>query len=1105
MIKRVIFLAILFAYLAPFSFGQSTMTGLVISKEEQTPIPGVTVLAKDVSGIGTVTDIDGKFELKLPENVKFLIFNFIGMKTQIVDISGQSNIQVVMESDALQLDEMVVTALGIPREKKALGYTVQDIKSEDLANSSNASMVNALAGRVAGLRVTSSSGTVGSSSFIEIRGSNSILGNNRPLFVVDGVPVLSSGSSSGSGDGGGVASSDRMIDFNMDDIESISTLKGGAATALYGLKAANGVILITTKKGKKNQLKVDFSSSYSFEKVSQLPKLQNRYGQGLNGNYYRPNFDDANQGSLRNYSWGPRLDTCSYTTDPMASFEIDMEDYIQNWDANGLLVGESNPYANGKPARTYNPYDIFQTGTSASNSFSISGGGEKSTYYVSVANLQSEGVVPNNTFDRTNISFNTDYELSKKFKVGYSMTFSKTKGNFKQQGSNNSGLMLGLLRTPATFDNSMGYQFDNYTQRSFTNGEVFDNPYWIVTNINNTEKNTRSLMNFNASYQIAENFSILYRAGMDFIYQNTKDYFARYSNEYKSGSITSSIGSSYVFNQDVILNFQKTVKNFNFTVLAGSNLYDEKADANFALASDLQIPGWQNIGSGSERRGLESSAQKRTAAFFGDLGISYKSILFMNATAREEWSTTLPKDNNKFFYPSISFGFVFTELEKFNKISWLPYGKLRTSYAITANDASPYFLYQTYSISAVGDGWTNGVEFPFSGTSGYTYSNVLTTDSLKPEKAKSFEIGAEFKILNNRLGIDIAWFKTRNEDQLIPVPITSTTGYTRKFTNAGTLETKGIELLITVVPIKQKNFQWEFVLNFGNPKTTVIKLADDLPDVFLGGFSGSDIRAVEGKEYRTIYGKDWLKDENGNRIISDEPNSGSTKTQGYPIQDATKDVALSNVSPNYVLGITNSITLGSFTISALLEIRKGNKLWNGTRGAMDYYGTHEETENRDTQYDAEGNVFPSSNSAYVFEGLSGHLNDYGQLVHFDKNGKEVEGPGDLNTTVVAKDIDWYRYGNGNVFLGPASPYIEDASWVRLRELSVSYSLNTAKLKIKIFQALSIYFTGKNLWLKTKYSGIDPESNLYGNSNAQGLDYFNMPGTKSFTLGLKASF
>ena len=1082
--------------------------------ENEGPIPGVSVIVKGTT-VGTVTDNNGKYVITVPFQVNTLVFSYIGMKTVEVDISGRSTIDVTLEADLLGLEEVVVTALGIKRESRALGYSVQKVGSPQIANSNNTNIINSLGGKVAGVRVTSSSGAAGASTFLEIRGSTSLTGNNQPLFVIDGLPVWTGG---GDGGTGGVAYSDRAIDLNPDDIESLSILRGGAATALYGLRASNGVILISTKKGSANtKMKVDLHTSVSIEKISKTQAVQNKYAQGSSGGYvsflewaYEQPFNHvaspADGQPYRNVSWGARVDTCSYTTDPSWTapdanfFEyLPMDEYLAKWDENGRIVSAADPKANGKPVRVYDPYDFFQTGTTYNNSLSVTGGNETATYFLSISNNMQSGIVPNNTFGRTTVKLSGDSKLTKKLSSSASITYMNTNGDRIQQGSNSSGVMLGLLRTPPTFNNAAGYKFPDGTQRNYRGGGGFDNPYWTVNEIMYHDDVNRIIGYLAFVYEPTAWLSFSYKLGTDMLTYGNKQYFAKNSSRFPAGFVSVFRDLEQDINSDLLMSVRKELGNsFLMTFTAGNNLYHSYANGSKGDANGIEIPGFYNLINSSSVIPYEFSYKKRTAAFFGDLGFSYKDMVYVNATGRQEWSTTLPANANSFFYPSISGSFIFTELPFLKDNPVLSFGKVRTSYAIVANDAAPYHTTTSYYQASGTDGWSRGIFFPFLEMSGFTLSHEMGNDMLRPEKMKSFEVGTDIRLFSNRISIDLSYFHNKNSDLLLSVPVTHSTGFSTRYTNAGTMETRGVEIMVNAEAVKSNMFRWDIGLTFSNPRTMVTALAPEVENIMIGGFDAARLYAVVGEPYRVLYGYKYLRDpESGKIIINDEAylddnNVYGPGVYGYPATDPEIG-NLGTVQPDWIMGITNSFSFKGFTLSGLIDIKHGGKMFNGSNGTMVYFGTSAQTLNREVPY--------------IHEGLLGHLNSENEIVHYAADGEtELPGPGDPNTISKPDDENYcYWNGTGSMFNGPIEPFVESSEYIRLREVTLSYTFNAVKLKSVHIRSLEAYFTGRNLWLRTPFSGIDPETNLFGASNIQGYEYFNMPGTRAFTFGARIGF
>ena len=1113
---------------------QITISGTITNSEDGSGVPGASIIVKGTT-IGTITSADGKYSLKVPEDAQALIVSFIGMKTTEVAIAGKTTINIVLEPDVLGLDEVVVTAIGISKEKKALGYSVEDVGSEEIVRSGNTNVINSLSGKVAGVKINSSAGTAGAASYIEIRGAASISNDNRPLFVIDGIPIDGTGGDFqdlvyqsyeyGTGTFGGVAVNDRIGDINPDDIESITVLKGGAATALYGIQAGNGAIVITTKKGEKaapgKVVNVSIHSNISISQISQMPELQTTYAQGVSqdicdemaGWFGETDIitpigepDGGYYGFEKQVSFGPNISELSYTTDPnyvpgdiyWNGGTTSMEEYIRDWNPNGRIVFANDPLANGKSVKTYNPYDYFQKGISKKNSIAVSGGSNNTTYYFSYSNADEEGVVPNNTFNKNTAKLSGKTVIAEKWTASSDMTYLNTNANYIQQGSNISGVMLGLLRTAPTFDNSNGYQLDDFSQRNYRGGGGYDNPYWTSNNISFGELVNRFMGNTNINYQPVEWLRLTYRIGTDWYLRTYKDYFEIGSNNFPNGLLRKYHLNQQNISSDLMANINKDINDdINLNLLVGNNMYQRQLSITRADANGLSMYNWNNLANTSDLFATEVNEKYRTAAYYGDLGISYKDLVFINVTGRGEWATTLSKDENFFFFPSFNGSFILTELSPLKDNPVLSFAKLRGSYAIVANIPDAYSTKVSWLVATPGDGWTQGLQYPLLDYPGFTYGNTIPDAKISPELTNTIEFGTDIRLYNNRLGFDVSYFKNVSDGgNLISAPISASSGHDKIYGNLASIETKGLEILATVIPVKQKDgLTWEITGTFSNPKTTVTKLAEGVDNVELNvGFVDPQVRAMVDERYRTLYGTRWLRDEQGNVIINAVPNPGLYRTEGlgYPIQDAESGI-LGVVEPDWTLGINNSLSFKGITLSALLEIKRGGQMWNGTKGALYYFGTHADTEDRETATD-------------VVEGVYGRFDaETSEIVYTDADGNDLaDGAAPIkNTKEIKLDENWYFWeGPGSGFTGPCEPFIEDTDWTRLRELQLSYRIPQKILANTFIKGLEIYYLGTNLYLKTPYTGIDPETSLFGNSNAQGIDYFNMPGTKSHSFGLR---
>jgi len=1059
-------LTLILALLVQISFAQEkTVTGKV--SDASGPLPGVTVIVKGTN-TGTQTDFDGNYSINAATGA-VLQYSYLGMQNIDKTVGTSNVINVVMTESAQALEEVVVTAVGISRNEKELGYNVQSVAAEDINTRPNADIVNSLAGATSGVQIVSSAGDAGASTFITIRGSASITGNNQPLFIVNGMPIISGGGGSGVD---GVNTSSRSIDINPDDIESLSVLKGGAATALYGVRAANGAIIITTKSGKNlSSKKIEFHTSYGIDEVSQLPGMQNTYAQGNNGVWI---------GGFQR-SWGPKI----------ADLEFDGSDY--KWDPNGKLVPKGT--GNGNPAIAYDPYEYFQSGTVTNNRLSISNGSDAGSFFFSISNLDQEGVVPNNQYGRTTVRLNATTKVSDNISFGADLAYTNSRAIQIQKGSNVSGVMLGLLRTPPTFDNSAGYEFPDGTQRNYRNGGGYDNPYWVSNNIAFDEDVNRFTGSANFNIKFSDFFNISYNGGLDWYNRRYIDQFKINSRGFPSGYLGEYMYYTGIFNSDLLFNFQKDItEDLNAKLSIGNNFYSTFGKSLYGDADGLEIPDFYQLSNTSTNTTSSGESQFRTMAVFADLQLGYKNMLFLGLTGRNDWSTTMPENNDSAFYPSVSLGFVFTELEAFDDIDFLSFGKLRASGARTANIAGPYNTSSYFYGAGTGDGWTNGVNFPYNGETGFQVGTGLGNPDLKHETQDSWEVGADLRLFQNQLGIDFTYFENKNSDLLMSVPIASSTGFSSVFLNAASMESKGIEISINATPVKTENFKWDVTANYTQFTNIVTGLAEGVDNVFLGGFTVPQVRAVVGQEYRSIFGNDWYRDANGRVLINDDPTD--SYRDGYPMpNDAQGMVPIGDFNADWTANITNTVAYKNFTLSALIDIKQGGMMYNGTAFAMNYMGTSKRTENREVYYTPEGTIdfdLTPAENIVVMDGVYGHVDAAGNGV---SSGVE-------NVTPVVQDEDWFEGNGSNFGGGPSVGAMEPADWVRLRNITLSYDIPKFSEVVKEAQ---IYFTGKNLWISTPYTGVDPETNLGGATNGQGMDYFNNPGTKSYLLGLKVTF
>jgi len=1068
--KKVLLFGLSMIMATTISFAQDrTVSGNVTSSEDGSTLPGVNVVVKGTTN-GGVTDIDGNYKITVPEDGGTLVFSFIGLETQEVEIGARSVIDLQMESDIQQLGEVVVTAVGIEQNKRTLGYSVQNVDADEIVNARETNIVNALNSKVAGVSVVSSSGSPGASANIRIRGNTSINGSNSPLFVVDGVPIDNSSGGAGNGTAG-VDNSNRAIDINSADVESLTVLKGAAATALYGIRAANGAIIITTKKGKAGKAKVSFSSSFTVSEVNKLPSFQTSYAQG------RPVGGAATwrgPDTFEGFSWGPAI----------SSLEYDGSDY--DYDVNGRLVPKGT--GNGVAARGYdNVNNFFVNGKTWDNNLSVSGGNDKSTYYLSVGNLTSSGIVPNSDWGRTTIKVTADTKITDKLKTGVSATISNSGGVRLQRGSNISGLALGLFRTTPSFDAGNGkigqeaaddpssYQLPDGTQRGYRAG-IYDSPYWTVNKNQTNDNVNRVIGNISLSYEITNWLTASYKIGMDHYTDKTKGFADINSASFKTGQINNIDINSTDINSDFLLIFNKEVSSdLSISAILGHNFYQYNYYRNNSQGTDLSIPGMENMSNASTVTSTEAWRRKKINGVYGDIKFDFRNYLFLNLTGRNDWSSSLPDESNSFFYPAVALGFDFTEAFGIANGNILSYGKLRGSWGQVGNDAPIYVTSSYYNSASVGgDGFIDGIGFPAFGINAFERSNTLGNNELKAETTTTLELGAEFKFFGNRLGVDYTYYTKTTKDQIINVNISNTTGFGGLIQNAGLIENKGHEIMLYARPVEVGDFSWDININFTQYTSIVKELAPGIDRIFLAGFTSASSNVIAGEPYGVLYGDSYQRNGAGKLVIGSD---------GWPLVDPNGDRVLGDPTPDWISGVRNTFTYKGFSLSGLLDIRQGGDIWNGTNGIINYFGVSQTTAD-------DRNI-----RGYVFDGVladgSGAPTDVANNIPVDF-ANPANGLGGNK---------WVKYGFG----GLVEENIQDGSWVRLREVTLSYQFPASLLSKAKIQNASLSLTGRNLWLQTKYTGIDPETNLTGASNGIGLDYFNMPNTRSYGAALRVAF
>lgn len=1035
-----------------------TVTGRVTSTEDGSPIPGVNVLLKGTS-TGTATDSEGNYSLSVPATGGALVFSFIGLEAKEIAIGDRAVVDVSLALDVTQLSEVVVTALGVERESKTLGFSVEKVSNEELTVGRTTNVVNALAGKVAGVRVAGSNGMTGSSSAIFIRGFTTFTGSNQPLFVVDGIPIDNSGG--GMALQTGVSNSNRAIDINQDDIESLSILKGPAAAVLYGSRAAGGAIIITTKKGKGTAGKrttVSYTGSYNVTEPNRLPDYQNEYARGTSltgagvpqAPVYQPTADQSN--------WGPiiagQLVASEYTAADQALFGL--------------------PAQNTLTAYPNNVEDMFDTGYNTQHNVAFSGGSEKASFYFSYNNLRDKGFMAGNFLERNSFRFNGSNQFTSKFNMGVNVSYINSQSERSQTGNQLSNPLFRGWFLPRDYDlKNSPFERPDGSQVYFNANT--DHPYWTLKhNLYNDEIN-RIMGNVNFGYDFTDWLSVNYKIGTDAYTMRRQTYDAIGARGQANHGVqgVGAVGERTTMNQEtssyLTLNLKRQLTDdINLTALVGNEINLQVSQDYGFVGNTLNTRGVRRITDANNFTPLASSETRKTLiGAFVDLQASYKGWVYLGFAGRNDWSSTFKKGNNSYFYPSVTSSIILSEAIPVLKNNIVNFAKIKANYAKVGREAGLYDT-DTYWFQAnPGDGFGPQIVYPFLGQLGRTLGNTAGNPELGPEFTRSFEVGLEAGLFQDRVRVDLTYFDTKSTDIILNVPIASASGFTSQSLNAGVLETNGIELTLSGTPVKTNDFRWDIDINWSRIRNNVISLAEGVQNIAIGGFTTAQTRIEAGKEYGVIYANSLTRDANGDILVS--------PTTGLPSNGPA--ILRGNPNPRWTSGITNTVSWKGISLSFLIDIRHGGDILSRVINDVRRTGTAEETAEL-PRFESDG-VTPTRN--YVVPG--------------------VYADGSPNTIPVTSQ----EYFQSMFSFANPGEGVFDASWVRLREASLFYSLPKSLLEKTPFGNIEIGVNGRNLLLKTDVPHIDPETNLTGASNSQGLEFNTMPNARTYGAVLKFTF
>lgn len=1054
--KRLfMFLAGLFLSIG-MAVAQTQVTGTVVSGEDGEPIVGASV---KVSGTktGTITDVDGKFALNVPEGTK-LVVTYLGMLPKTVNASVSGAMKIKLDPDNKVLDEVVVTAMGITREKKALGYASQVLDAKDLNTSGTSSLASAMQGKLTGVDIRTSSGAPGASAQIVIRGARSFDGNNTPLYVVDGMPISSTPDFDTKNSVTGADNASRTIDLNPDDIESINVLKGQAASALYGIRASNGVILITTKRGSKGSTKpvITFSTDLSAQTLSRKFEHQDVYAQGTTLSKYNPN---------TSMSWGPKIaDLANDAT---------YGGNTNNKYTNGDLTSHAGMYYNPKyaaaglsgwatPQTHDNVGDFFKTGFTQNSTFNISQRKNDVSYSFSVSDTYQKGVIPSTGMTRTGARGAVDWKVNDQWKTGFSANYSSVK--IKSAPGANSGIVNVVYSAPAEYDlkGTPYHKPGDPTSQILFRATNFNNPYWWADNDEYSQHTNRVFGNAYAEYSPklnwGKNYKIVFReqAGIDMYTSNNSEIAEVGSAKNTKGEVENIGTQNNIFNNLLTANFTAkwgANEEWDFGFVLGNEFnhqYRRKWDYD---GTGLAFYGQPTIGNTSSMDAhSDYHIQERTVGVFGQMSLSWMDMLFLTVTGRNDVVSTMPRGNRSFFYPSVSLGWIFTELPALKENHVLSYGKLRLSYA-QVGQAGQFYNNYMYVPSYTGGMYVyTPISYPLGGAKGYAPYYVKFDENLKPQNTSNWETGIDLGLFKNRVRVEYTLSYQDVRNQIFDVPTAGTTGYQALRTNAGQMTTLSHELSVNASVIDHANYGLDLGVNFTKITNKVKKLADGVESIMLGGFVEPQVRAQAGYTYPNIYGKAFKRTEDGQLLLN---------ANGLP-QGTAASVNLGECTPDFNMGFNLRAHYKQLSLSATMDWQKGGCMYNGTLLAMNYFGASKAS-------------LPYHEGTMVAEGIN-------------------EATGQKNTVQVSKQQYYMAYND------VTEAGIFDTSFLKLRDVTLSYQFpKFAGIN------LSVYGFARNILLWAKLPGLDPESSQ-GNGNMSGyFERYSIPNSSSFGGGFKIAF
>jgi TonB-linked SusC/RagA family outer membrane protein len=1081
--KRLLVFILSFLLVQVVTAQQKTITGTVTSMKDTQPLSDVSVLVKGAKK-GTTTDANGKYSITVPSNAKSLIFTFVGYANQEVSLGNNAVVDVVLVEGTQTLEDIVVTAAGIKRQKGSMGYSVSTLQANQLAQKSEPDPVRALTGKVAGVNVQSSGGAAGGATNITIRGNSSLGNNNQPLFVVDGVPFDNSSFGSTDGTTGGQTTTNRAFDIDPNNILSMTVLKGAAASALYGSRAANGAIIITTKSGKKQSkkgLEVTYSSSYSLESVSGLPDYQTEYGQGTNFDYRSGVYGSWGQPYRGVQSLVPSRDSIPHQLAIPGRYPSSI--FPQFYKPDGITP-INVPY---RSQSQYNAKNFFRKGNIFDNAISISTGSEKANISVGLSRMENQGIVPENQISRTSANIGGNAQLENKLYVSGSLSYVNTNQTSPQvSAANGSGasIMDILMFVPTSF-NLTDYPSTNPLNGNNIYDRVgLDNPYWSVVNSPTTSKVDRYYGNFIIGMDPLPWLNIQNTLGFNAYTQRNQAINGKGGDYFPNGNITNDNIYRRELDNTLLVTATKDInKNYGLKVILGNNVNQRMTDRQVVFGDGIIIRGINSLNNTSVTipRVLPNNRnllKQSFYAFFADVELDYKKFAFLNFVGRNDVSSTLPSNNRSYLYGGVNGSLIFSQALNI-PTNVLSYGKIRAGYTKVGNEATPYQTVTVFQANPVlGSGTWGTLSSPYMGQSTLTQSDLLANPNLEPEFITEFEIGTELQFFQSRIALDVTYYKKISTSQIFTVNAAPSSGYTQKVINLGKSSNEGIEIGLDLIPIKTKSFNWTISSAFTLNRNIVLDIGS-LSELNYGGVVSLPIGSmhVAGQPYGLIRGSTYAKDSLGRFLVNPQT--------GKPILSGATG-AIGNPNPDFILGVTNTLRFKNFTLSALVDWKQGGDMYSFTAYELLSRGVTKDIEARE--------------AIRVGPGVLGDVNTLKPIL--DSRGQVIPN----NIGIASAD---YYFTGGFGPGGADEVNVFDATVFRLREVSLGYQVPDKFLGRTPFGSAMLSLSGRNLWYYApnfpKHLNFDPETSSTGSGNSQGFDFIGIPSTRRYGVNLRVSF